>query len=409
MKSIKESKWLYILISILIASTIWMYVRVGEDPELENRVRDIPVTVSGDRVLENQGLMVDSLSHECVTLVWKGRWNDVSRLGNDNVSVSVDVSRITEPGTYELEYTINFPPAVPQSAVSLQTSYPEQITVTVSKIYSKTFDIHPVFKGSVAAGYQAGQFILDPETVLVSGTQEKVDSINEVQVILDQKDLKSSFSGDLPLVLVDERGRQIEHAGLRFSAETVYTYLPIVVMKEIPLDIDIITGGGATDKNIEYKITPKTITVSGPEEEMAHLDKLTLGSIDLAQVMGSYTHEYPVFVPADMENVSGISKATVEITVKDLNTKTVEVENIELANVPKGYKAALVTQALTIVLRGTPESLDKVQTSQIRVVADLAELSATGSYNVPVKVYLYADSGVGVIGQNNVVVNLTKR
>ena len=409
MKSIKESKWLYVLISILIASTVWMYVRVGEDPELENRVRDIPVTVSGDRVLENQGLMVDTMSHEGVTLVWKGRWNDVGRLDNDNVSVSVDVSRITEPGTYELDYTINYPPTVPSSTVSLQSSHPEQITVTVTKIYSKTFDVHPVFKGSIAEGYQAGQFILDPETILVSGTQEKVDSIHEVQVVLEQKDLKSSFSGDLPLILVDERGRQIDQTGLRFSAETVYTYLPIVVMKEIPLSIDIVAGGGATEKNIEYNITPKTITVSGPEEEMAHLDKLTLGTIDLAQVMGSYTHEYSVFVPADMENVSGISKATVEITVKDLNTKTVEVENIELANIPKGYKANLVTQALTIVLRGTQESLDKVQTGQIRIVADLAELSATGSYNVPVKVYLYADSGVGVIGQNNVVVNLTKR
>lgn len=409
MKSIKESKWLYILISILIATVIWMYVRVGEDPELENRVRDIPVVVSGDRVLENQGLMVDNLSDQSVTLVWKGRWSDVGRLDNNNVSVSVDVSRITEPGTYELDYDINYPTTVASSAVSLQSSNPEQITVTVSKIYSKTFDIQPVFKGSIADGYQAGQFILDPETVLISGTQEKVDSISKVQVILEQKDLKESFSGDLPLTLVDERGKQIDQTGLRLSSETVYTYLPIVVMKEVPLSIDIVNGGGATADNIVYTITPKTITVSGPEEEMEHLDKITLGSIDLAQVMGSYTHEYSVFVPADMENISGISKATVEITVKDLNTRTVEVENIELTNTPKGYKAALVTQALTIVLRGTQESLDKVQASQIRVVADLAELSATGSYNVPVKVYLYADSTVGVIGQNNVVVNLTKR
>ena len=140
------------------------------------------------------------------------------------------------------------------------------------------------------------------------------------------------------------------------------------------------------------------------------MDKLSLGSIELAQIMDSMTKEFPIYLPAELENVSGITEATVTVSIDGLTTKAIEVSNIELINVPKGFSATLTTQRRTIVLRGEKKALDKVVPSQIRIVADLSGLStATGSYNVPVKVYLYTDGDVGVIGQNNVVVNLSKK
>lgn len=409
MQSMKESKWIYVLLSILIATTIWMYVRAGEDPEMENRVRGIPVVTTGDRVLENQGLMIDAISHDSVSLTWKGSWSDIGLLDKNSVSVSVDVSRITQPGTYELDYSINYPPNVAVSAISLQDKNPQKISVTVSEIYSDTFQIHPLLKGSVASGYQAGEFIVEPETVLISGVHQKVSQIDRVQVVLERKDMKESFSGELPLRLLDEKGQELDQTGLRFSVDSAYTVLPIVVVKEIPLTVEFIDGGGATQENIKYEIEPKTITVSGPEEDMLHLNELSVGSIDLAQVMDTVTEEFPIYLPTELENVSGLANASVKVTISGLTTRAFEVSNIELTNVPKGYKATLTTQVRTIVLRGTQKELDKVSAAQIRIVADLSELStATGSYNVPVKVYLYTDGDVGVIGQNNVVINLSK-
>ena len=406
----KESKWLYVLLSILIATAFWMSVRAGEDPEMENRVRGISVVMTGERVLENQGLMVDAVSHDAVALTWRGSWKEIGQLNKDDVSVSLDVSRISEPGTYELDYTPNYPPTVATSAISLQGGDPEKITVTVSKIYSDTFDIQPVLKGSVASGYQAGEFIVEPETVLISGTREKVDSIQQVQVVLEQKELKTSFSGELPLRLLDAAGKEIDPTGLRFSAESAFAVLPVVVVKEVPLRVDIVEGGGATEDNIKLEISPETITVSGSEADMLHLNELTVGTVDLAQVLDSMTEVFPIYLPTELTNVSGITDANVAISVSGLTTRAYEVKNIELTNVPKGYSAVPTTRVSTIVLRGTQRELEKISADQIKIVADLDNLSsATGSYNVPVKVYLYTDGNAGVIGQNNIVVNLSKK
>lgn len=410
MERMRESKWLYILLSILIATAFWMSVRAGEDPEMEQRIREVPVVTTGDRLLENQGLMIDAISHDSVELVWKGSWRDVGQLNKNNVSVAVDVSRISAPGSYELDPSINYPPTVAASAISLQSSDPEKITVTVSKIYSDTFAIQPVLKGSVASGYQAGEFLVEPESVLISGTKEKVDTIDRVQVVLDQKELKESFAGDLPLRLLDAEGKELDHSELFLSVDKAYVLLPVVVVKEIPLKVEFVDGGGATEKDVKYEIEPSTIIVSGPEADILHLEELTLGSIDLAQVMDTVTKEYPIYLPAELDNVSGITTARVTLSVAGLSTRAFDVKNIELHNVPKGYSASLTTQVRTIVLRGSQKELEKVNASQIKIVADLSELStATGSYNVPVKVYVYTDGDVGVIGQNNVVVNLSKK
>jgi len=410
MDNAKESKWLYILLSVLIAVTFWIYVRSGEDPEMDTSVKNIPVIVNGERALESQGLLVTNISHQAVTLSWKGSWSRISQLDNTNVSVSIDVSRITVPGEYELSYDVNYPNTVAEASVSLQSGSPERITITVSRFDSKTFEIDPVLKGSVAPGYQAGAFTVDPESVVISGPEDALNRIEQVQVILEHNDLNESFTGELPLVLLDDQGGVVEDSRLSFSAHTVFVSLPVVVVKEIPLTVEFIAGGGATTEHIHYSISPQaTITVAGPAEDMEHLEEISLGSIDLAQVIGRSTFERAIHLPAEFENISGVTSATVEVEVEGLATKAFDVSNIHLQNKPAGFEASVVTKSRTVVLRGPAETLETLVPGQIRIVADLSELTnATGSYTVDADVYFYGSGTVGVIGEYNVVVNITK-
>ena len=403
------NKWIYVLVSILIAIAFWLVVRTGRNPDTVNRVRGVPVVVSGERALNGQGLMIESVSDETVTLTLSGHWNDIRQLDRNSVTAVLDVSRITEPGTYELAYTPSYPSSVASSALTLQNRDPSVVTVTVSKIYSKTFDVQPVLKGSVAAGYQAGEFILEPQTIQISGAQERVDRIDQVQVVLEERRINATFAGDLSPVLLDTDGNEIEQSGLTLSAEQIYVVLPVMISKQMDVTVDFVSGGGATKDNIEYSISPSSITVSGPASELSGLTEICLGTIDLAQVAGILEQEYPIYVPAGVENVSGITTASVRVSVEGLVTREFEVSDIQLVNVPAGYTATLKTQVRTVVLRGTKKALDKVQASQIKMVADLSGVAnATGSYNVPARVDLFAGDNVGVVGQHNVVVNLKR-
>ena len=52
-------------------------------------------------------------------------------------------------------------------------------------------------------------------------------------------------------------------------------------------------------------------------------------------------------------------------------------------------------------------ALAAVDSSQVRIVADLSNITSVGTYPVPVKVYVDAD-GVGVVGEYSIVVNVSR-
>lgn len=82
-----------------------------------------------------------------------------------------------------------------------------------------------------------------------------------------------------------------------------------------------------------------------------------------------------------------------------------------MVNVPDGYQVTLATQVRTVKVRGKQEDLDNIDASQLSIVADLSDVDFAGLYSVPaskVKVYLNADSSVGVIGDYTVVVNVSR-
>ena len=94
--------------------------------------------------------------------------------------------------------------------------------------------------------------------------------------------------------------------------------------------------------------------------------------------------------------------------LKNLKTKTFQVSNIELTNAPEGLQARLGTLSLEVQLRGTAEEIDSLAASGIRAVADLSGIYATGTFSVPVDVYVDASSEVGAMGSYSVLVTITE-
>ena len=67
----------------------------------------------------------------------------------------------------------------------------------------------------------------------------------------------------------------------------------------------------------------------------------------------------------------------------------------------------MVTQSVLVTVRGPAEDLDKVDASQIRIVADLSNVTTLGTSVVPVRVYLNSVDTVGVVGDYSIVVKLS--
>ena len=409
MEMLKDRKWAYVLLSVFLAVILWLYVRAEKDPVSDARIRNIPVQITGSSVLTSKGLTVAGLSNDRVSATLQAPASVLSDISRKNITATIDVSRIDEAGEHTLSYNIVLPTNVNTDGVVIQEKAPETITVTVEKLYTSTLPIEFRFEGSVAKGYQAGTPTIDPVNVTISGAVEQVNRVARAVVVLEAKDLKEQYTGDLPIRLLDANGDELKDLEVELSSKTAYVVYPIVVVKEIPLTVNIIAGGGATKENIsEPLIVPSKITVAGTQEDIDHLTEISLGSIDLSKVVGTSNFTFTIDLDPSLENVTGSTEAKVTVTVSGLETRSFEVGNIKLQNIPKGYSAKADTEAKTVYVRGTADELAMIDSSQLRIVADLKEVTGSGTYTIPVRVYLDAGTEVGVIGDYSIVVSVTR-
>ena len=413
-KKILNSKWIYVILSVLLAFVLWLYVGREANPEVTNTLRHVQVVYSGLESLEERGLMISEGAEQTVSLRIRATRDVWRRLNQGDTTVTIDVSGIAEPGEQSVSITtrnISFPRSITVlDSIDVQYTSPGTVDFTVSRWASKDVPVQGVFNGSVAEGYQREEFSFAPETVTVSGQEELVNQVDHALVTVSQEEMSTTYMENCGYTLVDANGEPVANAEqLDSSPETVLATLPIVQLKEVQLTVDIIPGGGATEDDVTVEIDPLTITVSGEAADLAELDSISLGEIDLSTVFGTQTEKMPINLDASHTNVSGPAEATVTVRVEGLSTKTLEVDNIEIINKPAGYEADLVTQSCTVLVRGPQEALDAVTASQIRIVADLSDLDpSTGTRTVPVRVYLDGSSEVGVVGTYNVSISITR-
>ena len=415
MGKLKESKGLYVAISILLAIAFWLYVRAENDIPVQNVVRGIPIQIMSEDVLEARGLMVSEVNPDTINITFEGSSSVVPRLNRNNVTVTVDVSRITSEGEHDLTYTVNMPTNLNTTGGSgiTRTSDVTSITVTVVPLYTREIPIEGTFVGDVAEGYQAGELEITPETVIISGEESAVNQVARAVVEVGGDSLTSTYTGELPITLLDRDGQVIENDQISLSVDTALVILPVEVVKEVPLTVNLIPGGGISqddiDRYVQVDVQPESITIAGAAEDIEPVSEISLGDIDLSQIITTGTFEMPIELANELTNISGVTRATVTVTIQGLETRTISVSNFELRNVSEGFHAEMVTESIDIQIRGPGDSLDQISPSQILVVGDLTDIiSATGRYTVPARVYLNGPSDVGVVGEYNVTVQVTR-
>ena len=245
MERLRESRWVYILLSVLLAVVFWLYIRDTEDPTMSRPIYNVPVQIANERVLEERGLTVSGLSQSSLTVEVTGPVSVLNNLTRSNVTASVDVSSITEAGEYELNCRL----ILPNNVDTTGAFFPEQsnpVSVTVDTLVTETMNVEVRLEGSVANGYQAGTPVADPETVELRGSAEQVARVKRVVAILEADDLDQSFAGKLPLKLLDEDGETITDSNVKLSEDSAYVTMTVGVVKRVKLTVNLLSGGGAT-------------------------------------------------------------------------------------------------------------------------------------------------------------------
>ncbi len=403
-----KSKILTMLLSLVVAFILWAYVVSVEAPESEQVYQNVSVVLDGKSVLENRNLILVGQKDFKVDLTLTGYRTDLRKLHSGNITVLADLSQITSAGTHELSYAISYPGNVQNGAIHAKEQEPQYITVTVAERDTAEISVVTYFEGVVPPNYSVDRqnVRLDHSTITVSGPKDVISKIAEARVSIDLADRNQTFTEPYAFVLCDAAGRPLE--GLEevtTNVTSVRATVQIVKMKEVPLKLQVIAGGGLTEDMIEINYAQPSIIVSGSEKDLETFTEVNLGMLDLSTLTESGTYPYTITLPMGINNVTGIHSVDVTITIPDMQTREFTVTTIEALHVPEGMVVNFLTKELNVEIRGPKELLAQVDPEDIVVVVDFAN-AQPGSSTYKATIVINGVDGVGAIAVYTVVAEL---
>ena len=417
-EKMNKRKAFYILLAILVSAAVWVFVdEIGNNggPFLVDvKITGIPVEYTSEDTLTDRGLMLlkDGTS-QTIDLTFQGARRLVTQLDRSKVRVTVDLANVSRAGMQNVGGTnISFTDRkfkLNSNVTILERSF-YNASVNISELNSNIVDVRCELVGNVAEGYSAGEIKLSQDTLEIRGLPEDIDPVSYAKVTFDiGKNAVETVSRELSIQFYDRYNRLIKNDDIYPLTDSIQATLPVYVTKELKLVMDFLEAPGARVSNLDYTISPSTITVSGDAGKLKNVDSIVLGEFDILKLLdeGASTNTYPIIIPDGCQNLSGVTRATMQIKFKDIASAEVVATQMEYAALPEGKEAEVLTAELMVSVFGTTEEVAAVTSENLIVTANLTDYaSASGTYTVPATVSVKDAGDIGVLGKYQVQVTI---
>ncbi len=407
-----KSKIWALLLSVALATGLWLYVITTVSPGSTATIDNVRVVFEGETwLLENRNLMITEGLDATVDLEVSGNRSDLNKLNPSNVILKVDLTKVYESGTANLTYTYGFPSDVPAGAITVEKRSPAAIRLNVEKRLTKEIPVNVFFAGSVPENFIADteNVVLDYPVVNIKGPASVVEKITQARVDIDLQDRTESLSENYRFTLCDEEGNPVDAQQVTTDVAEVHLDVKILRYQEVPLKLNVVYGGGATEGYTRYEIKPSIIRVSGSEAVLEDLTELVLGTVNFAERTENEQMTFPINLPEGVTNLTGITEATVEIRFVGLTIKEFTTENITIINVPDGLDYELMSEVVKVTLRGPTAKINQIEPEDIEVTVDLSgkEIGAS-TVKAAITVGGNTEETVGAVGTHTVSVTLSE-
>ena len=390
-------------LSLLLSVLLWFYVVYRDNPEKAVTFSDIPVRLLNEETLKNRySLVVDDAEDLTVTVRLSGTFSRLERLSADDLRVTADLSRISQPGTYSLFYDI-----AAMDGVTVVERSPSQLSVSVDELVTVELPVNVSITGTMPEGLVADTAIVDPVTVRVSGRRALLESAAAAQVTVSAAELTGPYSAELPFTITDEAGKALATDAVTLLDETVHVEIPVYSERTVPLAVDVLYGNGADESNTVVTLSRDSVTIRGTTEAVEAVDRILIDTVDVSANPGEIHREYPISLPEGVSLLDGEKTVSVDITYTNLETRQVVVTDIRVVNNPVLYAVSADTSEVPVTVRGTPAQLDALVSGDIALEADLSKVNLiSGMQTVPVRVILSEKaSSLGVFGEYTIVIS----
>lgn len=388
MRKLLDNNLFLKILSVLIAIGLWIFVLYTVKPTTQKVYKDIEITFKGEYVLDDENLAIVKDIPLKATVELKGARTDIARISNEDIVVSVAVDSIKKSGTYSFDYSVK---VVNGNNVTILSVSPSSGEITVEPKKEKTVPLSIKTTGNLPNNDE----VLNPEllmdSIVISGPKSQVSRITKAVAYLDQSHISDGEKREIPYGLYDQDGNKIEQTN---SIRTSFNSAKVTchILKKRTMDIyPIVEGSVANDTAIDtITVSPKTVTVVGPQELVESLNHIETLPIDVSHQSSEKTYTaVALSLPKDIkfyqkDSQKDTQDPTADITIKTAasTTKDIPITYLEAKNPEEQSKFTFEKSDLTVTVIGTDKN---IQNAEIHAIVDITGLEP-GEHVVPVTI-----------------------
>ncbi len=302
MEKIKHEKLISKIVCVALAIILWLFVLYQENPTATKTVRDVPLVVTGEQILEENGFSVYSVSKKSVDVSVTAKRLNLPLFSKKTLSSGVNVSSIRKSGTYTL-------PATASSTADTNASYHvknKDIIVVIERIEKATYKIETDISAPDDDSLILVSNELSREKVTVTAPKSVIKNVAYVKTEpITPKKNKSGHTAKL--LAYDKDGNVINDASC--SPEEVKVSYTLHSTKTVPV-ILATTSGEKISLSSEYDVT-----IQGVGENFDDIETLETEKVSLSKHASGDSITVKITLPKDVKIVGNSNE--IEITLKE--------------------------------------------------------------------------------------------
>ena len=340
------------LISLLLAIVSWIVIINIQDPVETGKFTDIPVQIINEEMVEEKDKIPVTIEGDKVDVVVEARRSILDNLSAADFQAIADFSKISFMEAVPIEISL---PYYSEEEVKIIRGNDQMMKLILDDYVTKSFSFEVRMEGDAAEGFIAGDAVVSPNVIQISGADMVVSKIKEVVIDVVLKDDYSDFSAEAKPKVYDMNGDLMDTSKLKLSVDKVTVNVPVLHTKTLNLKV-VPTGTLPEDYEItETLIAPETVTIAGSQADLAKISQTYRLEVDVTNLTG--TIERNISIEKLLEEkwpdvkVVGDVSAAVTLNIQPYEIKEFEITEdiVEFINVPEGCTAELLTLKKTMI------------------------------------------------------------
>lgn len=403
------------LLSLFLATFLWLGVINSQDPIETVTFTDIPVTIINEDALREKDKIPEIVEGDKIAVVVEARRKICDNLTRDNIVAVADFEKISLTDAVPIEVSVV---GYADKEVEIIRGMNQMMKLRLENSISKDFRVKISTVGETASGYVIGDMVASPNMIRLTGSQTQINRIEEV-VLLVQVDgmSKDSKVTGVPMIY-DINGNTVNINKVQMNTEIVEVKIPILQTKEVKIHVETIgtPAEGYEVKNISYQ--PEKVIVAGTPSDLLKLGSTLCFYCDITSVSNTMEENIDISSLWDskLESLRMVDEDDLAVTVeiKEHNELSLEIskDDIKVKNLPEGMGVQI--KGLTsdeVIIKGEEVRLNRLTLKALTPYINLSGYTTSGTYFVAVsfqnmtdlvlKNEIFAEIEVGVMMQPN--------